>query len=330
MAVETATNINQLDPLLPAASDGKSEGDNHIRLVKATLKTTFNGITGISISPVSNSDEVLATTSQVASAISLAKASIADGAELASNKDATGGYAGLTLFKLNLKNAANTFTNFLTNATTAVRTWTFPDKSGTVALIEDFAAPPAIGNTTAAAVSATNLAYTGTLTGGTGVVNLGSAQFYKDAAGNVGIGITPSARNNTRLQIKDGIGFPATQVPSSDVNTLDDYEEGTWTPGQGSGLTVVGTFSSSGNYTKIGNVITVSGKLQGDTSVAAAAGLELVTGLPFSTGKKYFIGCCMNTTGSVSSRNFVDVAIVYTIEALAATPVIYFSLTYEI
>jgi hypothetical protein len=34
----------------------------------------------------------------------------------------------------------------------------------------------------------TNLAYTGTLTGGTGVVNIGSGQVYKDAGGNVGIG----------------------------------------------------------------------------------------------------------------------------------------------
>jgi hypothetical protein len=37
-------------------------------------------------------------------------------------------------------------------------------------------------------LTATNLAYTGTLTGGTGIVNLGSGQFYKDASGNVGIG----------------------------------------------------------------------------------------------------------------------------------------------
>ena len=36
--------------------------------------------------------------------------------------------------------------------------------------------------------SFTNLAYTGTLTGGTGVVNLGSGQFYKDASGNIGVG----------------------------------------------------------------------------------------------------------------------------------------------
>jgi hypothetical protein len=41
--------------------------------------------------------------------------------------------------------------------------------------------------------SFTNLAYTGTLTGGTGVVNLGSGQFYKDASGNIGVGVTPSA-----------------------------------------------------------------------------------------------------------------------------------------
>jgi hypothetical protein len=39
-------------------------------------------------------------------------------------------------------------------------------------------------------VNATNLAYTGTLTGGTGIVNLGSGQFYKDASGNIGVGTT--------------------------------------------------------------------------------------------------------------------------------------------
>lgn len=53
------------------------------------------------------------------------------------NKDATGGYAGLTLFKINFKNAANTFTSFFTNANTASRTYTFPDQDGTVALTGD-------------------------------------------------------------------------------------------------------------------------------------------------------------------------------------------------
>ena len=41
--------------------------------------------------------------------------------------------------------------------------------------------------------SFTNLAYTGTLTGSTGILNIGSGQVYKDAAGNVGIGVTPPA-----------------------------------------------------------------------------------------------------------------------------------------
>ena len=47
--------------------------------------------------------------------------------------------------------------------------------------------------------SYTNLSYTGTLTGGTGIVNLGSGQFYKNASGNVGIG---TASPTARLQIK--------------------------------------------------------------------------------------------------------------------------------
>jgi hypothetical protein len=48
------------------------------------------------------------------------------------NKDATGGYTGLTLFKINFKNVANTFTSFFTNSNTASRTYTFPDVDGTI------------------------------------------------------------------------------------------------------------------------------------------------------------------------------------------------------
>lgn len=63
--------------------------------------------------------------------------------ENSANKDVSGGYPGLDLFKLKLRNAANTFTSFLTNAATAARTWTMPDKDGTVAMVvnETFTAP---------------------------------------------------------------------------------------------------------------------------------------------------------------------------------------------
>ena len=46
---------------------------------------------------------------------------------------------------------------------------------------------------TSTALSATNPSYSGTLTGGTGVVNIGSGQLYKDASGNVGIGTASPA-----------------------------------------------------------------------------------------------------------------------------------------
>lgn len=61
------------------------------------------------------------------------------GAEVTANKDATGGYAGLTLFKINFKNAANTFTSFFTNSNSAARTYTFQNRDGTIADDTDLA-----------------------------------------------------------------------------------------------------------------------------------------------------------------------------------------------
>lgn len=43
-------------------------------------------------------------------------------------------------------------------------------------------------NQSGGTVSATSIAYSTTLTGGTGIINIGSGQVYKDASGNVGIG----------------------------------------------------------------------------------------------------------------------------------------------
>jgi hypothetical protein len=50
-----------------------------------------------------------------------------------------------------------------------------------------------------------------------------------------------------------GIQFPATQVPSADANTLDDYEEGTWTP-----RTATNVVIENATYTKIGNRVAIS------------------------------------------------------------------------
>ena len=70
-----------------------------------------------------------------------------------SEKDASGGYAGLTLFKINFKNALNTVTSFFANAATAARTYTFPDKDITVAGIVDLTATNTV-NTPAGNIAA--------------------------------------------------------------------------------------------------------------------------------------------------------------------------------
>lgn len=46
MALETATYISDLVITNPTASDQKSQGDDHLRLLKSTVKTTFPHITG--------------------------------------------------------------------------------------------------------------------------------------------------------------------------------------------------------------------------------------------------------------------------------------------
>lgn len=68
-----------------------------------------------------------------------------EGREAVSNKDASGGYPGLTLLKLNLRNAADTITSWFTTAATVARTWALPDKSGTVALVDDGTGVAAFG-----------------------------------------------------------------------------------------------------------------------------------------------------------------------------------------
>ena len=82
-----------------------------------------------------------------------------------------------------------------------------------------------------------------------------------------------------------GLSFPATQVASTDANTLDDYEEGTWTPGITFGGSSVGvTFGgANGIYTKIGRVVYIAGLIT-LTSKGGLSGAALINGLPFTVG----------------------------------------------
>ena len=46
MALETGTHINSLNASNPVSTDGLAQADDHIRLIKATIKATFPNITG--------------------------------------------------------------------------------------------------------------------------------------------------------------------------------------------------------------------------------------------------------------------------------------------
>jgi len=118
--------------------------------------------------------------------------------------------------------------------------------------------------------STTQLQYNnaGALGGISGVTTDGTRM---TASTTIGVGgATPSTSGS-------GITFPATQSASSNANTLDDYEEGTWTPadGSGAGLGNLGT----GSYTKIGRQVIISFDI---TYPSTANGANtLITGLPF-------------------------------------------------
>jgi hypothetical protein len=83
----------------------------------------------------------------------------------------------------------------------------------------------------------------------------------------------------------DGLTFPATKVPSSNPNTLDDYEEGTFTPTIiGTTTAGVGTYTTQeGQYTKIGNCVSFALTL--NWSAHTGTGNMRVAGLPFVCDK---------------------------------------------
>ena len=96
-----------------------------------------------------------------------------------------------------------------------------------------------------------------------------------------------SVGNATPSTSGAGITFPATQSASSDANTLDDYEEGTFTP------TIIGTTSAgvgtygvqTGVYTKVGKLVSIQIYL-GWTAHTGTGNMQ-VSGLPFTTTSVY-------------------------------------------
>jgi hypothetical protein len=81
-----------------------------------------------------------------------------------------------------------------------------------------------------------------------------------------------------------GVTFPATQVASPDANTLDDYEEGTWTPFiAGDGTAFAGTTYNyrTGKYVKVGDVVWISYDIYVNNA-GTLSSVASISGIPFS------------------------------------------------
>ena len=106
-----------------------------------------------------------------------------------------------------------------------------------------------------------------------------------------------------------GVTFPATQSASTDANTLDDYEEGTWTAGLTcgtSGTITVDPAYSTCRYTKVGRIVTITGFVY-ISAVSSPTGTLTLTGLPFtnSTGNGYNAGVSLYIYGMSTATNLI-------------------------
>ena len=101
------------------------------------------------------------------------------------------------------------------------------------------------------------------------------------------------------LQTRAGVGFPGTQVSSSDANILDDYEEGSWTPTSAS----ISFSSASGRYVKIGAQVTLWFTINfPSTSNSSDA---RITGLPFNPVSQNGQG----VLGNINNTDIADVRV---------------------
>ena len=115
-------------------------------------------------------------------------------------------------------------------------------------------------------------------------------------ASTIGVGGATAAASGA------GITFPGTVSASTDVNTLDDYEEGTFQPSwssAGASFTYDANFRH-GRYTKIGNTVYVNIYVSTSGSPTGTTSNNLtITGLPFTSGNTDNANICGFTFGLI-------------------------------
>ena len=99
---------------------------------------------------------------------------------------------------------------------------------------------------------------------------------------------SPILQASTSLSLTDGqIVFPGTQNASANAYTLDDYEEGSWTPSAGGTATYT---SRTALYTKIGRQVTLTCDMT--INSIGTGTTSTLTGLPFTVSSRLATGPC--------------------------------------
>jgi len=106
-----------------------------------------------------------------------------------------------------------------------------------------------------------------------------------------GTEVLPIVQSSTTKQVSvanltAGRAIGATSIQFGSGTVLSSYEEGNWTPvltPNTSGTITITSPTNSLNYTKIGRLVTLTGRIT-ITSVSLPLGLLILTGFPFTSG----------------------------------------------
>ena len=310
MSLESFNFIDSLNASNPTTTDNVSEGDDHIRGIKSTLKTTFPSINAAITATdeeINLLDGVTATTAELNTldgiTATTAELNVVDGitatvAELNILDGVTSTAAELNV----LDGITSTVTelNYTDGVTSAIQTQlgtklplTGGTMTGDLTVEGDVKPERVIITETDSSTVAVRLASD---------LDEGFLQAWADGAqkvqirtngasyfngGNVGIGTSSPAKPldvTGDIRTSTGILFG---TDTAAANALDDYEQGTFTPYWNAGSQTNASYSAqAGNYTKIGNRVHVQGRIVVTSLGSLSGGLRLY-GLPFTTLGSY-------------------------------------------